>query len=136
MLADLLARERHHERHQRADRGRHRDPREQQRRDLHRRADPRDPVDEQRGDDRAGERGDETTNPPSDAPRPSTITRIAPSAAPDETPITAGSASGFRNSPWNSTRRGERGAHERRERHPRQPELEQDHLGRAVHASG
>ena len=33
---------------------------------------------------------------------PSTITTIAPSAAPEDTPITAGSASGFRNSPWNS----------------------------------
>ena len=67
--------------------------------------------------------------------RPSTITAIAPSAAPEDTPITAGSASGLRNSPWNSIPETPRAApDEHGEGDPREPELEQDHLGRAIHA--
>src|ERR1051325_2023221 len=43
-----------------------------------------------------------TPSPASAAPPPPRVTTIAPSAAPEDTPMMAGSASGFRNNPWNT----------------------------------
>ena len=43
-----------------------------------------------------------TPNPPRTPAPPATMTAIAPNAAPEDTPMTAGSAIGFRNRPWNS----------------------------------
>src|SRR6266511_645727 len=43
-----------------------------------------------------------TPRPPSTPAPPATMTTIAPRAAPEDTPITAGSAMGFRNRPWNN----------------------------------
>ena len=44
----------------------------------------------------------DTPNPPAAAPAPLRITTIAPSAAPDETPMMAGSAMALRNNAWNT----------------------------------
>ena len=127
--------ERHHERHQRADRGGDGDPGEQQRRDLHRRTDARDRVDEQRRDDRAGERGARDDQPPCDRR----------SAEHDHRDRAEGRSRGHADHRWVRERVPEQpleqhpgdpegGPHQDRQGDPRQPELEQDHLGRAIHA--